>query len=83
MIDFKGGILGDLPAASAEDLEAVITVTQGEIVGQSLSAMPDQKIWRLVFDVIADDGAVVELGAYIDGFGRRLSESWAYQWMKA
>ena len=83
VIDFKGGILGDLPASSAEDLEAVITVTQGEIVGQSLSAMPDQKIWRLVFDVIADDGAVVELGAYIDGFGRRLSESWAYQWMKA
>jgi glucans biosynthesis protein len=40
-------------------------------------------VWRLVLDVMPDEGAVVEMGAHIAGFGRKLSENWLYQWVTA
>ena len=39
--------------------------------------------WRLVLDVSTTEGATVELGAHITGYGRKLSENWLYQWVNA
>lgn len=79
VIDFRGGTLaaldGDAPVS------AVTNVMNGAITTTVLLRIPDTDVWRLVLDVAADDGATVELGAHLAGFGRRLSETWLYQWI--
>lgn len=82
VVDFEGGLIGNLPAEAAKDLKAVITVNNGEIVTDTLSRIPSEGYWRLVMDVSAESGATVELTAHIAGYGRKLSETWAYQWIK-
>lgn len=81
VIDFKGGLLGNLPPDA--DVQAVVSVQHGHIVMQTLERLDGIDIWRLVLDVAAPDGATVELGAHIAGYGRKLSETWLYQWNKA
>ena len=81
VIDFKGGLLGNLPGNA--EVEAVVSVQQGEIVNQTLERLDGMDIWRLVLDVVAPAGATVELGAHIAGYGRKLTETWLYQWNKA
>lgn len=83
VIDFVGGLLGSLPADQADQLEAVVTASGGEIVTKTLSAIPSEGVWRLVLDVKAADAATVELSAHVAGFDRKLSETWLYQWIKA
>ena len=48
---------------------------------QTMSQIDDVNGWRLVLDVMIDEGAVVEMGAHIECFGRKLSEYWLYQWV--
>ncbi|MEY4982834.1 MAG: hypothetical protein RIR62_1100 [Pseudomonadota bacterium] len=81
VVDFKGGMLGTLEAEAP--VEAVVTVTNAELTGTTLERIPDNGIWRLVMDVAAEDGAVVELSAHVAGFGRRLTENWLNQWINA
>ncbi|MCE5974723.1 glucan biosynthesis protein G [Sinirhodobacter sp. WL0062] len=83
VIDFKGGMLGNLPGDAGDDLKIVTTVTNGEIQTQTLSHIWGTDIWRLVLDVAAPKGATVELSAHIAGYGRKLTETWLYQWIKA
>ncbi len=86
VIDFKDGVIAGLPpeASGPEGaLKANTTIYNGEIVTQTLFKIPSQGIWRLVLDVHAENGATVELSAHLSGWGRRLSETWAYQWIKA
>ncbi len=80
VIDFKGGILARMPGDSA--VKPVITVSNGKIVTQTLFKLAGTDIWRLVMDVSAQSGAVVELTAHLAGYGRKLTEIWLYQWMK-
>ncbi len=81
VIDFRGGLL----AALGEDakVEAVTSVTGGQIMTQILSPVPQTNTWRLVVDVAAEPGATVELAAHVAGFGRKLTEQWLYQWVVA
>ncbi|MCE6953057.1 glucan biosynthesis protein G [Cereibacter sphaeroides] len=81
VIDFKGGLLGSLPPDA--EIEAIASVQHGQIVTQTLERLDDMDIWRLVLDVAAPEGATVELAAHIAGYGRKLSETWLYQWNKA
>ncbi|WP_160476642.1 glucan biosynthesis protein [Cereibacter sphaeroides] len=81
VIDFKGGLLGGLPGDA--EVEAITSVQHGQIVTQTLERLDGMDIWRLVLDVAAAEGATVELAAHIAGYGRKLSETWLYQWMKA
>ena len=37
-------------------------------------------MWRLVIDVEPNPGEVLELRAYLVGLGRKLTETWLYQW---
>ncbi|MCT2539890.1 glucan biosynthesis protein [Sedimentimonas flavescens] len=83
VIDFKGGMLGNLPGDAGDALKIVTTVTNGEIETQTLSHIWGTDIWRLVLDVAAPKGATVELSAHIAGYGRKLTETWLYQWIKA
>lgn len=72
-----GGLPGDA------EVEAITSVQHGQIVTQTLERLDGMDIWRLVLDVAAAEGATVELAAHIAGYGRKLSETWLYQWMKA
>ena len=83
VIDFAGGLLANLPGEAADKLSIVTSIAKGEIVTQVLSKIPEDDVWRLVLDVKAGGGETVELNAHIAGYGRKLTETWLYQWMKA
>lgn len=82
VIDFAGGTL---PADAVVDdpggVMAVVTVSDGALLAQVLQPMPEAGVWRLILDVSAAGNAVVELTAHLAGRGRRLSETWLYQWI--
>ena len=81
VIDFKGGLLGQLPDGA--EIEAVTTIMEGEIVTQTLSPIGGTDVWRLVLDIKAASGTTVELSAHVAGYGRKLTELWLYQWVVA
>ena len=79
VIDFIGGLLSSLD--SDAQVEAVVNISNGEVVVKTLSKIPETPIWRLVMDVAADEGETVEMGAHVRGYGRKLTENWLYQWI--
>lgn len=85
VIDFEGGLLSELPAGNdvaPTEIEAQVSAGNGEIVESVLSKISGTSIWRLVLEVRAPAGAVVELRASLAGYGRTLSETWLYQWVR-
>jgi glucans biosynthesis protein len=79
VIDFAGpGLDGLDPEAR---IEAAVTISRGEIRAQALEALPGAGLWRLVIDAHAPGAGVAELTAHLNGYGARLTETWAYQWM--
>lgn len=82
VVDFHGGMLGRLSEAD-QNIEPVINLVGGKAQVLTLSKLPNESTWRLVADVAADDGAVVEITAHIAGYGRKLSEIWSFQWVKS
>jgi periplasmic glucans biosynthesis protein len=81
VVDFAAGMLASLPGDA--EVEAVVTISGGKIAVQTLSKIEGTDIWRLVLDVLPDEGKTVELVAHIAGYGRKLSENWVYQWITA
>ncbi|MDT8856406.1 glucan biosynthesis protein G [Paracoccaceae bacterium Fryx2] len=81
VIDFKDGLLAALPGDA--ELTPVTSVQNGQIVTTVLEKIEGTPIWRLVLDVSAASGATVELGAHVAGYGRKLTETWLYQWINA
>lgn len=81
VIDFRGGVIANLPIDAK--LEPVVNVQNGEVEHSSLVRIEGTDMWRLVLDVRGVKGQAVELGAHIAGYGRKLSETWLYQWMNA
>lgn len=79
VVDFAGGMLMSLPDGA--DIAPVVTVSHGTITVQTLSKIESQDIWRLVIDVVAQPGETVELSAHVAGYGRKLTETWLYQWV--
>lgn len=80
VVDFRGGLVGAL--ADLSQVSAIVTISHGEVVTQTLSKLPGTDICRLTLDVSAPDTPIVELVAHLAGYGRKLSETWLYQWMK-
>ncbi len=84
-VDFRGGRLRSLPEDAA--IEPVVTVSGGHVVSQTLDRLPEGTEgagdWRVVLDVAAEQGAVVEMSLHLAGHGERLSEGWAFQWINA
>lgn len=83
VVDFIGGLMDSMPFDAAEQLDIVATATNGEIVTKVISRNTTDGVWRLVLDVRATTGDTVELSAHIAGYGRKLTETWLYQWIKA
>ncbi len=81
VIDFRGGFLDALGAEAV--LEPTVSVGNGRLVETVLQHIPESGIWRLILDVSADSGAVVELAAHLAGYGRKMTETWLYQWINA
>jgi glucans biosynthesis protein len=81
VVDFAGGLLASLPADAV--LEPIVSVSGGTIAVQTLSKIDGHNIWRLVADVMPNNGETVELRAHVAGFGRKLTENWFYQWVPA
>ncbi len=55
--------------------------SRGKIETSILSKIDGTDIWRLVLDVSAETDTTVELSAHVSGFGRKLTETWIYQWI--
>ncbi|WP_085835499.1 glucan biosynthesis protein [Aquimixticola soesokkakensis] len=83
VIDFDGGLMAGLSSAAAEDLEPVVTLSGGKIQHIALSKVDGTTMWRLVIDVDGQNERLVELVAHVAGFGRKLTETWIYQWMRS
>lgn len=78
VIDFKGG---ELPALAADaDIEVVANVEGGTIVMSTLTRVEANGVWRVVLDVEPSGSGAVELNAHLVGLGRKLTETWLYQW---
>lgn len=80
VIDFDGGLMGGLPPDA--QMEPVVTASRGKIRHVALSKIKDTTMWRLVIDVDGESERVVELVAHVAGFGRKLTETWIYQWLR-
>ncbi|RYZ37937.1 MAG: glucan biosynthesis protein D, partial [Sphingobacteriales bacterium] len=78
VIDFAGGELAGM--TDETELEAVVEVAGGTITSSVLSRVDANGVWRLVLDVETGSSTNVELKAYIMGLGRKLTETWLYQW---
>lgn len=81
VVDFEGGLLGNLPAESK--VEATTNIGSGEVVGSALSKIMGTSIWRLALDVRASGDDPVEMSAHVAFGDTRLSETWLYQWRPA
>ncbi len=80
VIDFQGGLLGELSADA--DVSAQVSADRGVVTEAIVSKISGTEIWRLVLEVQSDPGAVVELRASVTGFDRVLTETWLYQWVR-
>ncbi len=81
VVDFAGGLMAALPAGA--ELEPVVSVRGAEIAVQTLFRVEGSDVWRLVLDVAPQEGAIVEFMAHVAGYGRKLTETWVYQWVTA
>lgn len=81
VVDYKGGLVAAMETDAA--IQPVVTIANGEITGTVLEKIAGTDIWRLVIDISAPEGAVVELAAHLAGYDRRLTENWLYQWINA
>ena len=81
VIDFKDGVLASLPASEIDEIKINSTIMNGKIETQTVTPIVSEGVWRLVMDVTAEEGSIVEMTVHLSGFGRRLTESWAYQWI--
>ncbi|MCA2012746.1 glucan biosynthesis protein G [Cereibacter sphaeroides] len=80
VVDFEGGLLSELSPES--EVQPEVSVTRGELEQAILSKISGTETWRLVLEVRATPGSIVELRASLNGFGRELSETWLYQWVR-
>lgn len=80
VVDFGGGLLKGLPADA--EVTPHVTVMNGTLTEVVLSRISGTETWRLVVEVESAAGSVAELKAHLSGYGRDLSETWLYQWMR-
>lgn len=80
VIDFEGGLLGELPDDA--EVAPVVRVNGGEAHEVVLSRVEGLRSWRLVIELAPGSEEIAEITAHLEGYGQVLSETWAYQWMR-
>lgn len=78
VVDFKGAALANPDPNRPFDV--VAQAIGGTVASSTLSYVPANDTWRLVLDVAIESPDPVELRAYLVGGGRRVTETWLYQW---
>jgi periplasmic glucans biosynthesis protein len=78
VVEFTGAELDAIPATT--QLDAFVNVSGGQLIGTTLAKLEANGHWRLVIDVEVPGTDVIELRAYLIGLGRKLTETWLYQW---
>lgn len=81
VVDFEGGILGNLPGDS--EVVAKTNISSGEIVHSAISRIGGTGVWRLAIDVRPNGDQPIEMNAHLSYGEQRLSETWLYQWRPA
>lgn len=79
VVDFKGKALDDVEDPN-RPFDVVAAATGGRVVSSTVSRVEANGVWRLVLDVMIESEAPVELKAYLVGGGKRVTETWLYQW---
>lgn len=80
VIDFAGAPLAELSGDT--EVTPRVTAANGEVAETTLERIGDGGLWRLVIEVSAAAGAVVELKADLFEGDTRLTETWLYQWVR-
>lgn len=78
VVDFAGPYLDRIT-----DLASVtpnLSILNGEFIRTDLKKVSGENIWRFVADVKSTTNNPVELSVYLSVAGRRLTETWSYQW---
>lgn len=78
VIDFEGGRLPRL--AETASVEAVITVSRGEVKEPAARPVRGTPYWRCNFDLISEGREPVDLRCYLKDEDGALTETWLYQW---
>ena len=78
VIDFSGGDLAE--PFDGEGIIPRVTASGGTVGETVLSRIDPSGVWRLVIEVAAPEGAVVELRADLAHGDAPLTETWLYQW---
>jgi glucans biosynthesis protein len=81
VIDFAGGELASLDPGLPLDILA--NVSAGVVRVATAQHVAASNVRRLVLDVELEGDGPVELKAYLLGLGRKLTETWVYQWRAA
>lgn len=77
VLDFEGGILGDL--TNKDDVKLVVTASRGTIDAIAAYRVVDTPGWRALFDFHPDGKETADLRAYLSQNGKALTETWMYQ----
>ncbi|SBS30568.1 Glucans biosynthesis protein D precursor [Marinomonas spartinae] len=80
VIDFAGG---DLPMiGDGSKLKAVIHTSKGKVELESVRPINHSDKYRVMFDVVPPDATdnPIDMQVYLDLDGKRMSETWSYQW---
>ena len=80
VVDFEGGLLGNLPADA--DVTAAVEVSAGTVLHVAVSPVETTARWRLVLDLELPGDSPVEISAHLAQRENRISETWLFQWRK-
>ncbi len=79
VVDFQGDALEKV-ADPNRPFDVVASATGGRVVSSTIQKVEANGVWRLVLDVMIESETPVELKAYLVGGGKRVTETWLYQW---
>jgi glucans biosynthesis protein len=78
VIDFAEGELPGL--ADSQPVQGEVTAANGEVTDVVVEPLPGDRGWRLSFQARVKNGRAVDMQAFLQLRGQRLSERWSYVW---
>ncbi len=77
VVDFEGGALDGL--GRNDGITPVVEAHPGQVLDPACYPVVGAKRWRLMFDIAATPGAVIDLRAFLRRDGQALTETWIHQ----